>query len=247
MTYSRLLAAALIPALLLLPACSAKRESIPTHPLADPEATLTLMRDRAARLTRATGHGDVTLTDPAGRAVTLDAVYVLQPPDRVRLRCWKFDRAVLDLTLLPGEAWLFAPREQGSPGRVTAAAPTLSAALRNILAAARGDLTGTPRIEGNDLLILQPLGDGNSLETRVDRPTLTVRSVVLRDPAGVPRLSLDLSRYAAFGPPDAPVLWPRLIRAVSPDGVITFETTRFDPGVAADTAFTPPPRATRLP
>lgn len=84
---------------------------------------------------------------------------------------------------------------------------------------------------------------GGILTTTLDRATRTVRSYRLENPKGVERFTLTLDRYRTFGS----TLWPARLEARSVTGTIVVETRELEPNVAAETAFTPPPRAKRLP
>ena len=60
----------------------------------------------------------LTLTRPDGQSVRLDAALVMSLPDHsVRLRAWKFNQAVFDLTLNPQGLWIECLRTSSTENR----------------------------------------------------------------------------------------------------------------------------------
>lgn len=232
--------------LLVLIACAGcaatPKSPLPTFPAMSAERSLEVMRERSAKLERVTGRGAITLDNADRGAVTLDSIFVLAPPDRARVRAYKFTQAVFDLTLNPDGLFIFVPRERGKPGELLESTRGAAGAIRQWLASFAGqvDANGADiKQDARTLTIVRPEADGVTRTTIVDRPTLTVRSQTVRDATGAVRFTLALGDYRDF----AGTLWPARIVAVSERGTITLETRELQPNVAAETAFTPPPRA----
>ena len=62
-----------------------------------------------------TGRCQLTMTGENRQSIQLDGVMVMALPDRVRLRVWKLDQAVFDLTVLPEGLWIeTAPQMSGA-------------------------------------------------------------------------------------------------------------------------------------
>lgn len=235
---------AAVTALVLASGCATPRENIPRYPLESADVTLATVQARTAALSSVTGRGAVTLNDPKRGSVRLDAAFVLAPPDRARVRAWKFNQAVLDLTVTPDGVWLYSPRDPNAattkPGNnVAGGIREWLRYLNGGVATERGEVKTTER----EILVTTPQSAGGTLTTTVDRTTRTVRSYRLTDATGVERFTLTLGRYRLFDQ----TLWPGRIEAHAPSGLIIVETSELQPNVAATTAFKPPARAKRLP
>ena len=72
------------------------QEHLPTYPRLGPPQLITAMRDRSRAVRTVSASGIITLTRAGGESVRLDGAIAMQPPDRARLRAWKFGRAVFD-------------------------------------------------------------------------------------------------------------------------------------------------------
>jgi outer membrane lipoprotein-sorting protein len=221
---------------------STPKSTLPTYPAMSAAASIEVMRARSAKLERVTGRGEITLESTDRGAVSLDSIFVLAPPDRARVRAYKFTQAVFDLTLNPDGLFIFVPRERGKPGELLESTRGAAGAIRQWLASFAGqvDAAGADvKQDARSITLTRPEGDGTTRTTVVDRPTLTVRQQTVRDSNGTVRFTLTLDDYRDF----AGTLWPAKIVAVSERGTITLLTRELQPNVAADTAFTPPPRA----
>lgn len=222
--------------------CAAAKENIPLYPSTRPSTVVASIQDRAAGLRSATGSGAVTLSSPKRGAVRLEAVFVLAPPDRARVRAWKFNQPVFDLTVTAEGVWLFSPRDSSAEN----SSGNVGAGIRDWLAYLG---TGVPEHSSvthetdRTLTLEAPAAAGGTLTTMLDRPTRTVRQYRLVDDQGIERFTLSLGSYRDF----AGTIWPTKIEAKSASGTIVVETSKLEPNVAAATAFTPPPRAKRLP
>ncbi|MBC8106910.1 MAG: hypothetical protein H7Z14_10000, partial [Anaerolineae bacterium] len=77
----------LIFTLLALIGCT-QRENVPTYRSMSVTESLKLIQARSSRIKDISGEGVITLTDPKGQSVRLDAAFVFAPPDRARVRAW---------------------------------------------------------------------------------------------------------------------------------------------------------------
>lgn len=230
---------------LLLCGCG-QRENIPIYPMMDAPSSLAMIRKRSAEVKNVSGEGAITLTDAKGQSVRFDAAFVLAPPDRARVRAWKFGQAVLDLTILPDATWLYLPRGQdGHAQQLRAGAASASRAVRQWLSLLAGQLDtseSSVRISGSHLLVTQPASDGMTLTATIDRDTITVRRCSLSDPSGRERFSLTLDKYRVLGP----TVWPSRIDAISDTGKISIEMREVELNDAPPNAFKPPARAVEV-
>lgn len=220
-------------------------ERIPHYPTADPATTLQAMREQSAKLQSATGKGTVTLSSPDRGEVRLDSVFVLRPPGHARIRAWKFNQAVFDLTVRPDGVWVYVPREGTKPGQITDSTRGAGDAIRQWLTYFGGSVAyegADIRADARTITITKRTDDQLTLTTQVDRATRTIRSLRLTDTSDVQRFRMTMADYQTFG--DA--VWPTRVTAYSDRGTIVVETRELQPNVAADTAFNPPPRATAL-
>jgi outer membrane lipoprotein-sorting protein len=218
-------------------------EPLPTYPRLDDAAALKVLADRAASVKTLSAECDLTLTRPAGDSVRLDGAVVMAPPDRLRLRAWKLNQAIFDLTLTPDGLWVMTPddpsrREKVLPASLGAAQFAREWALLN------GQFFTQPGLVlgGNDrwLTVTRTLGDGRKVVCRIDRATLTPRQYVMSDPQGAVRFKLTLSDYRLQGN----IPWPRKTGAVSGEGKIDLRLKEVELNQdLAPGAFKPPRRA----
>lgn len=224
----------------------ARTETIPAYPRMSEPAAMHMLADRAHAITAVSTEAMVTLTRNDGQTVRLDAALVMQPPQRARLRAYKFGQAVFDITLTPDGIWMLA--SDNSHRDQTISAGTQSADLtRQWMRLATGlfdDGKVTAENSGGDLRIQEPRPDGSTLVCRIDRKTLTIRDVLERDQNGRRRFALKFADYSEF----AGVVWPRRIEAISDAGRILVELRDVEiNGPIPAQAFKPPARAEKLP
>jgi hypothetical protein len=207
------------------------------------DASLAVLRQRAAALQNVRGEATLKLTDAKGQTVSLDAAFVLDPPGRCRLRAWKFGQAVFDLTLDGERAWAYLPRDEAKP-----AAPGLRQAVGRWLTLLGGGehaFDGDARTVGNTIVIRRTEPDTTTLEIIIDRPTLTPRTYRVRSDDNVERFRLELSDYRVANDGQ---LWPMTIRAVSATGTVEVLSRDVEMNTDIDAgAFKPPARAEALP
>jgi outer membrane lipoprotein-sorting protein len=202
-----------------------------------------VLAERARAVKTVSGRADLTLTRPDGQTVQLDGAVVMEPPEKLRLRAWKFGQAVFDLTLTPDGLWVLAPRDAGRrekvlPASLSAAQFGREWAMLNGRFFLEPDLSAST--EGKWLLVRRRLDDGRSVMCRVDRATLTPRRYEMRDPQNRLRFRFGLSDYRLFdGIPMATKLAAR-----SGDGKIDIRLKEVElNGELAPNAFRPPRRA----
>jgi len=232
---------------MLLPLAGCAREQIPTYPATSEQGALKVLRDRARAIHTISAQGLITLTRGDGNTVALDAVVVMQPPDRARLRAWKFGQAVFDMTLTPDGLWIIVPKNDEHRQEILAAGSSTARLTRQWLQLMTGSFDG-PRLSirrnGGTLVLSEPNDYGATMICEIDRKTLTPRRYVMKDPGGIDRFSLVLGNYAEFGG----IVWPRKVQAVSESGRILVELR--DVEINSDLppgAFHPPARAEKLP
>jgi outer membrane lipoprotein-sorting protein len=224
------------------------RERIPMYSQISARESMAALAERAHAVRSVSGEGTVTLTRAGGQSVRLDSAVVLEPPQRARVRAWKFGHAVFDMTLTPQGVWIVAPQDDEHRSEIMSAGGNTGRLTRQWLRLMSGlfDAPGVSATEhGDRLLVLQANADGTVMTCDVDRKTLTPRRYVLRDDRGVQRFSLALSRYADFG---NGIVWPRRIEAISESGQILIDLRDVEiNGDLPPAAFRPPARAEKLP
>jgi hypothetical protein len=234
--------------ILMLPlVAGCAHEHIPTYPPMGDDQAITILHDRAQAIHTISAQALVTLTRSNGESVRLDAAVALQPPERARLRAWKFGQAVFDVTVTPQGLWLIVSRNDEHHQELLTAGSNAGKLIRQWLGLMTGSFEGDARVVGRTsrtLQLQQPGEDGTTLECILDLKTLTPRRYAVRDRAGAERFSLVLSHYAEIGP----TVWPRRIEAVSESGRIAIDL--HDVEINSDLppgAFHPPARAVKLP
>lgn len=229
--------------------CSPHRENLPTYPWTNEPTALRTLQARAKAIRTITAQALLTLTRRDGQSVRLDGALAMSLPDKlVRLRAFKFNHAVFDLSLQHDELWIETPRDaHRSPGVVPA---TLSAAqLARAMSLFGGDIFTGPEVQvidsgGPRFSIRTPLDQGQTMIAHIDRGTLTVRQYRLADPTGVTRFTLTPMDYRVIGT----AIWPTRLIAQSDSGRIEVELRDVEiNGNVSPQAFIPPPGAQRVP
>jgi outer membrane lipoprotein-sorting protein len=234
----------------LLSGCAPKPppENIPAYPSMDAPSSLRTLAERARQVQSLSGEGLITLTRPDGQSVRLDAAIAMRPPERARIRAWKFGRAIFDLTVTPDGVWVLSPddpqrREQIRSAGVGAAQLARTWSLLSGGFFEQPDLK-TELQDSRRLLVHRDVPGEPTVLCEVDRQTLTPRRYSLLDDRGATRFTLTLDRYQTFGA----TVWPTRLVATSDGGIVEVQLRQVD--VNPDlppTAFTPPRRAERMP
>ena len=221
--------------------------NLPTFGNVDHATALRILDERARAVKSLSARSALTLTRADGQAVRLDGAVVMAPPDRLRLRAWKFNQAIFDLTLTPEGLWVVAPDDPSRRQKVLPA--SLSAAqLGREWALLSGSFFGETglvvRDEKGTLAVSRKLDDGRTVVCDVDRRTLTPRRYRMFDPAGRARFTLALGDYGVFNG----IAWPTRLDARSDEGRIGVKLSDVElNGELAPNAFKPPRRAEKQP
>jgi len=227
----------------------ANRERIPVYPAMADEAALRTLAQRAAAIHDASGSGSLTLTRPGGDSVRMDVAVVMQRPGRVRMRAWKFSRAVFDLTVNEDGVFLVAPSEAGGGAgeKVRSAGIGAGKFARAIGVLFGGDFFTRAglRVLKDSPFTLEVDISGERVTCEVDRRTLTPRVYRVLDERGNQRFKLELSKYVDHG---GGIVYPHAMVATSEQGKaeVALRDVDINAGVAAG-AFKPPARAEKLP
>ena len=240
----RLMPLILVVALAVCIGCAG--ENLPTYPRLPVEKTRTILANRAKGVKTVSAEGTITLTRPDGESIRFDGALVIQPPDRSRMRAWKFGQAIFDLTLTPDGVWLVAPRDTTHGEDIRRAGAT-AADFAGTFSSLMGSFFGS-----NDLTAVESSRvirftharpDGSALTCEVDRRTLTQRRYALIDAGIVRRFTLVLDRYELV----QSIPWPRRIIADSSGGRIAVDLRNVEINTdLPPSAFAPPRRAEKL-
>ncbi len=213
--------------------------------LIDSDAEVRELVRRQSLIRTVSGSGVLNLTGADEQGVVLDLAVALAPPDRARVRAWKFGQAVFDLTVNPTGAWMKA---SDTDGRAAAAGATAAQVTRG-LSLLTGGFFNDPDTVGQDVggeLVLRRVRAGEpTVVCHVERATLVPRRFELLDDAGAVRFTLTMESYQ---PAAGGALWPR--RVVADSGakgkaVVTLDDADVN-GELPGGAFDPPARAERL-
>jgi outer membrane lipoprotein-sorting protein len=240
----------ILPVLVILGGCASRprpASNLPVFGEVDHATALRVLDERARAVKSLSARSVLTLTRPDGQTVRLDGAVVMAPPDRLRLRAWKFNQAIFDLTLTPDGLWVVTPDDPSRREKVLPA--SLGAAqLGREWALLSGSFFGDPGLAVRDdrdkLLVSKSLEDGRSVVCDVDRRTLTPRRYRMFDPAGRARFTLTLGDYGVFNG----VAFPTRLDARSDEGRIGIRLNDVElNGELAPNAFKPPRRAEKQP
>jgi hypothetical protein len=244
------MAAVLLALMAIAGGCAPKQpvEATPAYPLMNAAESLRIVGEHARRVRALSGEGLITLTRPDGESIRLDAALAMRPPERARIRAWKFGRAVFDLTVTPEGVWVVSPEDSKRREQIRSAGVSAGQLARTwaVLSGGFFDEGGlkTELTDGRMLVRREASGGEPAVVCEVDRRTLTPRKYSMLDDRGATRFTLTMDRYRQFGD----VVWPMRLVAVSDGGTVEVELREVDvnpelPGAA----FTPPRRAEKLP
>lgn len=242
------LALPLLPLLLLGGGCAPKprpAENLPAYRWVDKETAIRDLRARADAVKTVSAECTITLTRADGETVQLDGAIVTRNPGSVRLRAWKFNRAVFDLTLQPGGLWVMTLDDPKRKAQVLPASVSAETFVRQ-WSYFSGRLfeqahAGSAKVDG-DTLVLFNGANGKAfdkLHCEIDRRTLTPRRYAYDD-SGQRRFELALDRYREING----VPWPTRLTATGTMGTVVIEQRNVEiNGELAPNAFVPPRRA----
>jgi outer membrane lipoprotein-sorting protein len=235
---------AVLMALSCVTGCAPKRDAaLPAYRWTDEQTALADLRARADAVKTVSAECGITLRRPDGQTVQLDGALVMRNPDRVRLRAWKFSRAVFDLTLNDDGLWVMTMDDPNRREQVLPASVSAGEFLRQ-WSYLNGGLFDEPglktRVEGDTLFVTRAADqtEDGRLTCEVDRRTLTPRRYVYESSAD--RFELTLDRYRDVNG----IPWATRLAASSGMGRVVVEqrNVEINAGLAPN-AFTPPRRA----
>ena len=218
-------------------------ENLPAYQWVDEATALRDLRARADAIKTVSAECGIQLTKPDGESVHLDGALAMQNPGWVRLRAWKLNRAVFDLTLQPAGLWVMAMDEKKGQERALPASINAADFMRQ-WSYFNGKLfheagASDAEVRGDMLIVRRPqIKSGPRFHCEVDRRTLTPRRYVFDDPAFEFELTLDRYRDVNGVP------WPTRLVAKSERGTVAIEQRDVEiNGELAENAFVPPRRA----
>lgn len=227
---------------LALGGCAA---NLPTYPAMNDADALQVIAARMDSVKSISASADIALTSAQGETVSLDGAFVARPPERARLRAWKFGSPVLDLTIVPDGVWAYAASREGSAStdmtKLPAAGVSQSIELLSGAYFARARAIGKDSTGATLVVVGAALGR-DDVRCEIDRATLTPRRFVLS--GGDKQMEIVLDRYSLVGE----IVWARRMEFHAPDGTIVIRLGDLElNGEVPENAFVPPGRATRLP
>lgn len=226
----------------LLLGCAHPSPPLPSYHWIDGQTALDDLSRRAHAIHSISAEALLTLSRPDGSSIRLDGAVVISSPQKsVRLRAWKFDQPVFDLTLKPDGLWIETPREAPQDNRDLSANMT-AAQLARGLALFDGEVFEGPSVTirdsgGPDFQVSKPIADGQTMIAHVDRSSLTVLQYDLVGRDRKNHFSLLTTHYQDF----KGILWPMHLTAKSDSGTIEVELHDVElNGELAAGAFVPP-------
>jgi hypothetical protein len=219
-------------------------ESLPAYHWTDESTALADLRARAASVKTLSAECGITLSRPDGQRVQFDGALVMEPQGkRVRLRAWKFNRAVFDLTLNDDGLWLWTMDDPGRREQILPASLRAADFVRELSLFTGGFFLDEPaptmKTNGPILLLARATEHG-LLHCEVDRATLTPRRFYADDETKRQRFELILSNYRVVNG----VAWSTKLSAKSDMGRVVVDERDVElNGELAPGAFSPPPRA----
>lgn len=233
-------------AISLAAGCRAAEPGVPTYPKMDAAEAAATIRARDAEWPRGSGRGELTLTRTDGKSISLDAVFVLDLPGRLRLRAFKFTQAVFDVTYADGRPFIYSPKDASLTTAATRASDDFLASLSRwpqLLHFVPPE-GAAAKVSWDSIEFESPFEPLGALRSTFDRNTLLLRRQALVAPDGRVPLSVDQIGYSPAL--TGGVSWPSHFAVKSPGGTIELTTRQWQANVVRDNAFTPPPRAVEI-
>lgn len=229
--------------------CRSSEPPLPKYEWHGSDNAIKILSARAKSVKTVQATSLLILTNEKGDSVRLDGAVAMAPPDRVRLRAWKFNQAVFDLTLTPDGLWILTPDNESRKEKIMPA--SLSAAqFAKSWAGFTGEFFDDPKLAvidgGGASFRLRKSLDDNAGEILcdVDRATLTPRRYAYVDAAGKSVFTLTLGMYRQING----IAWPTELLAKSPRGEIEIELDEVEINAELPPdAFKPPRRAEKQP
>jgi outer membrane lipoprotein-sorting protein len=235
-------------ALILMASACGCATPVQTYPAMRDDDAARIISERLATIRTLSARCEVTLTNSKGDSVRLDGALAATSPNRLRLRAWKFDQAVFDLTLTLDGLWLFMGDDTSGAIRDKPNAISASQISQAWLMVCGGFFERNPSsipMKARVRPILFYLKDeSRTVRCQVDRRTLTPTKYSLSDSGGSNLYSVDLSDYRMING----IAWPMRIEFHSEDGVLSLRLDGVElNGEIAEGAFVPPSRAVKQP
>ncbi|MEK6703180.1 MAG: hypothetical protein AABZ53_13015 [Planctomycetota bacterium] len=228
--------------MVLLGGCAA---NLPTYPPMSDADALGAISARLHSVRSISASADLSLTNAAGQTVSLDGAFVARPPERARLRAWKFGSPVLDLTILPEGVWAFEVSRDNSTSTDMSKLPAqgVSRSIEMLSGAYFDRARPVPQAStSSTLVVVGPAFGREEVRCEIDRSTLTPRRFWLHG-AGQ-KLEIVLDAYVMVGE----IAWARRMVFGAQDGTIEIRLGDIELNAEIpQNAFVPPGRAARLP
>lgn len=220
-------------------------DNIPDMPWHGAEQELQILRQRAAAIQSVSATGTIALSRPHADSVRLDCAMVSKP-DHLRLRAWKFGRAVFDLTLTPDGLWLFTPDDPSLKQKARAGGLDAGKLARS-WKTFTGGLFVAPGLRRNQGMRTDQFAatiDGAVVQSTVSTAKVVPLDYTVAPPGAGAAFSLSLEDYRMIG--ELPYAFRYV--AKSPTGTIRIQLRDVElNGELAEGAFVPPKRAEKLP
>jgi hypothetical protein len=227
----------LIALLVLLAGCQSSLPVYELVPAADAHRVIA-DRSRSLGVVRVVGH--LALTSEAGETTSADFATVLDH-DRLKMRIWKFNTVVYDLTVTNEGVWVY----DASKGRESALAlksGDMHLAWRLFMGSFFLEADAHERTLDASTITFEQRSEGETIQCVVDRRTLVARTYTIRR-GSEGLLTMDLTRYQMIdGLP-----WPTRMTLHAPAGRIQIRSSDVSfPDIDASAVFTPSSRAERI-
>src|SRR6185437_6099873 len=181
----------------LLAAGCASQEHLPTVIWHTDREALQILAARAESIRTVSSQGLLTMQRPDGQSVRLDLAMVRDNAGDVRLRAWKFGRAIFDFTMTQKGVWIVLPDDASLRQRVhdSQAGVTKLADTFDVIDGALFSRPDVKTQSSGEWLICPDVINDVRIHCEIDRQTLTPRKYTILDPQGVARFTMELSKY----------------------------------------------------
>lgn len=221
---------------------------LPTHPWVSPQHAITTITQRVDQIKSFTATGTLELSRPGHDPVILDTVLLGQNRTHIRLRAWKFNSPVFDITIKPEGTWLWTSKRMKDDTQIRSLSSEYAQQLFSPwwwMGDALREYTTIHEPSDQTMLVKHKLANSElQFSATINKPTLTLTSYILTVPnADQHRQAINLSQYVILN--DIP--WPNQLVAQNNLGNFTIKFHEVELNASLPpTAFKPASRAKKL-
>lgn len=224
------------------------QQPLPTYASMSADETLETLRNRFEAMRTVSGGCTITFTSDSGESLNLDGALAARRPDWLRLRAWKFNTAVFDVTITPEGRWLYISEDANDRGGAASLDVNTAhiADAWNLINGGFFEMYLSETATESDATIGFRTAPGSEprMLCIIARRTMVPLEYIAFDQHEAPVLEVHLEEYKIVNE----VPWAHRLKMTSPNGRIEIHCSDVEiNSELAERAFVPPRQAERLP